>query len=45
MFEVTQRLLEPSEIVEGRKKYDEWWENVKSGNLQKKSGIEVYHCD
>ena len=44
-FEVIQHLLEPSETVEGRKKYDEWWENVKSGNLQKKRGIELYHND
>ena len=42
-FEVIQHLLEPSEIVDGRKKYDEWWENVKSGNLQKKRGVELYH--
>ena len=44
-FEVIQHLLEPAEIAEGRKKYDEWWENVKSGNLQKKRGIELYHND
>lgn len=45
-FEVIQHLLEPSEIVEGRKKYDEWWESVKNGgNLQKKRGIELYHND
>lgn len=45
-FEVIQHLLEPSEAVEGRKKYDEWWKNVKSGgNLQKKRGAEAYHND
>lgn len=44
-FEVIQHLLEPPEIFEGRKKYDKWWENVKSGNLQKKRGIELYHND
>lgn len=44
-FEGIKHLLEPPEIVEGRKKYDEWWENVKSGNLQKKRGVELYHND
>ena len=44
-FEIIKSLLEPEEIADGQRKYDEWWDSIKTGNLPEKRGIEVYHCD